>query len=149
MYTRNYRQLESRPENSIDQKSEDETVTELPPGYSGTALLRERESEVIDKEAPCVEAEPAREERRVRRYKMIREPACKSTCEERYDGEEINEPTNDCLDIKKPPRGRLCLRERTFSIEDMLLAALIVLLLGEGADDMTVLILGFLLISEL
>lgn len=141
--------MESRPQNDLEQKTEEKTVTELPPGYSGTALLRERESENIEEEAPCVEAEPAREVRRVRRYKMLREPACKSTCEERCDSEEINEPANECLDIKKTPEGRGCLRDRAFSIEDMLLAALIVLLLGEGADDMTVLILGFLLISEL
>ena len=141
--------MESRPENDFEQKLAEETVTELPPGYSGTALLRERESEAVEDEVPCEEAEPAREVRRVRRYKILREPTCRNTCDERCDSEEINAPANEYLDIKKTPEGRVCLRERTFSIEDMLLAALIVLLLGEGADDMTVLILGFLLISEL
>ena len=141
--------MESRPENDLEQQLAEETVTELPPGYSGTALLREREIEAVEETTPCEEAEPAREERRVRRYKMLREPTCRSACEERCENEEINAPANECPDIKKPPEGRVCLRERTFSIEDMLLAALIVLLLGEGADDMTVLILGFLLISEL
>ncbi len=137
--------MENRDENDLEQKSADEVVTELPIGYSGTALLRERESEIIEDEAPCEESEPIREARHVRRYKMLREPKCNECCE----NEEISEPQNACLDIKKIPDGRSCLRERTFSIEDMLLAALIVLLLGESADDITVLILGFLLISEL
>ena len=146
--------MESRPQNELEQKPSEDAVTELPPGYSGTALLRERESADVEDNAPCAEAEPAREERRVRRYKMLREPMCRDTCEEKCENEETNAPasecfSNECLDIKKTPESRGCLRERTFSIEDMLLAALIVLLLGEGADDMTVLILGFLLISEL
>ena len=127
-----------------------ESLPEIPPGYSGTALLREREPEVLAEEPTCEVCEAPREPLRVRRYKMVREPICRKESEEDCEVEEINAPTDECSDItKNPPVGRVCLKDRTFSIEDMLLSALIVLLINEGADDMTIILLGFLLISEL
>lgn len=152
MYTRNYRQINNRPEiplASAENVSEQivdqpEVETELPPGYSGTALLRDRDEE-SGAENVSVEAEPQREVRRVRRYKLARDIKHSETC----DDEQKKEPQNECLEFKEVAPVKPCLRERIFSIEDMLLSALIVLLLSEGADDMTVLILGFLLISEL
>ena len=41
------------------------------------------------------------------------------------------------------------LRDRTFSLEDLLLGGLILLMLNEGADDDVILMLGFLLFSAL
>lgn len=71
----------------------------------------------------------------------------------------------DCESCEKAPRhgkksnfgahGRLkCtakrrLRDRSFSLEDLFLGGLILLLLNEGADDDIILILGFLLFSAM
>lgn len=163
MYTRNYRQINSRadgsavpPETSVPERADpqrqeidEESVTELPPGYSGTALLRERtqnEADVTNETERAADdlPEPPREARHVRRYKIMRDVKRDEIC----DCNSANEPVNECFELKEPP-PKPCLRERVFSIEDMLLSALIVLLLSEGADDVTVIILGFLLISEL
>ena len=54
--------------------------------------------------------------------------------------------TRESTFFKKPS---LCLKERSFSIEDLLLGGLILLLLNEGADDDVILIFGFLLFSGL
>ena len=158
MYTRNYRQTDVRSEvnpTPVQTLNAEADVPEVPLGYSGTALLREREAEVLPEEPTCIECEAEREPLRVRRFKMVREPVFRKECDEPCEIEEITAPadecfSNECPDItKKPSVGRVCLKDRTFSIEDMLLSALIVLLINEGADDMTIILLGFLLISEL
>ena len=48
---------------------------------------------------------------------------------------------------RRSPVGKL--RDRSFSLEDLLLGGLILLLLNEGADDDIILMLGFLLFSAL
>lgn len=154
MYTRNYRQTDVRSEVSAEPSqilNAEVDIPEVPLGYSGTALLREREPEVLPEEPACEACEAPREPLRVRRYKMVREPKCNEKCEKVEFSAPADESfSNECLDItKNPPVGRVCLKDRAFSIEDMLLAALIVLLINEGADDMTIILLGFLLISEL
>lgn len=82
------------------------------------------------------------------------------------DGKAAEEETeNGCEPCKKAPphgkksnfgaHGRLkCiekrrLRDRSFSLEDLFLGGLILLLLNEGADDDIILILGFLLFSAI
>ncbi len=42
-----------------------------------------------------------------------------------------------------------CLRERSFSLEDLLLGGLILLMLNDGADDDIILIFAFILFSSL
>ncbi len=113
-------------------------------------MLRERTPEQSETEAEKAHDVLPRETRRVRRYKIMRDIKHAEDGNEN-DGHSLgpqNETPCECPEVCEPtvkPR----LRERAFSIEDMLLAALITLLISEGADDVTVIILGFLLISEL
>lgn len=54
-------------------------------------------------------------------------------------------PEKKCFDVTHAER----LRDRSFSLEDLLLGGLILLLLNEGADDDMILILGFILFSAI
>lgn len=180
MYTRNYRQagvrgagngfrgdLPSEPTPEVLPETQSfeqapsaltEEPAELPPGYSGTALLRERAPEPIENDEPVVEetVDAPREERRVRRYKMTRDirhtdrsSEDNAASNERQADERAPEKACECAETEPKEHTKPRLRDRAFSIEDMLLSALIVLLVSEGADDVTVIILGFLLISEM
>lgn len=56
-------------------------------------------------------------------------------------------PSTEKHCFKRTPGA--CLRERSFSLEDLLLGGLILLMLNEGADDDMILIFAFLLFSSL
>ena len=112
-----------------------------------------------DEEAPC----PKEHDEQLARNtecEQFNEAPTRQCCEEPNTAHDRNDKDN-CHrhDLKKqrfsfkkssPDRTpNMCLRERSFSIEDLLLGGLILLLLNEGADDDIILILGFLLFSAI
>ena len=234
MYTRSYQRREDRDSPGVSPPPPSTSPTlsiksrELPEGYSGTALLREKEPDTVNRQCTSEQSESAQgliEQVKVPRlragkYRVITKvtpsllsqdlsqppehgaQSCESVCKQDSDFTETHTHDSDlveqrkkttvCDDAYEPSskKGRDCAREcdtdtaakeranekpsvrrngrrlfslkkhrfndappfckeeKRFSIEDLLLGGLILLLLNEGADDGIILIFGYLLFSS-
>jgi hypothetical protein len=203
LYTRNYQRREERdipkppeaPLNNISVSAEN-----IPEGYSGTAMLREKDTPIpplISNEDILMKAEslPPLPPLRTRKFKVrakispsllhpdsCEENGCASenatetqehkseaiTCdtsskEAPNTKEECEKTRQNSFEKLLPKNSKLITHgkkhrfhrtpnrdkeEKRFSLEDLLLGGIILLLLNEGADDGMILIFGYLLFSS-
>ncbi len=170
MYTRSYnirsqRQADiQQPENNRS-KQEESDITEIPEGYSGTLILREQEqSEHLESEN-AEYAEESREEQfsPIRRHRPVRfnftrsqkhpvESEKENTAPEERVRHEYNPPVKHSQDIFESINEQECVparpepKRKNNQLDRMLLGALILMLMSEGADDVLLLILGYLFV---
>lgn len=159
MYTRNYRPPKQTAQTVSDVPSESEkdegSVCEVPVGYSGTTMLREERAPCEEEQCEEMNAEKSSHHRVFRRAVRFDDARTKTRhyVAESTVTECAPPPTDECDKCEEkciaPKKHCFSLRDRGFDIEDMLLAGLVLLMLNESADDLTVLMLGFLLISGL